>query len=213
MKPFVSSWFARLSIACCALVLPVMSLQALAVTLNAGDLVLVDISLKAIIKVDPSTGDRTIVSSVGVGTGVAFEGPTWIAVAPDGQLIVSDIVLETFIRVNPEPGDRSVVSSSSVGTGAELLVPPDGMGIAPGPGGDLFITAVSAALRIDPVTGDRVLASGTDRSSDCQAAGRPRPLSFPFRTRHGPGRSPDSDRFRGSPGDQGLIWRFEAGLG
>src|ERR671917_319975 len=55
---------------------------------NTGFLVVVDEALNAIVRVEPTTGNRTIVSSAGRGTGPGFVVPRSIAVdATSGALL------------------------------------------------------------------------------------------------------------------------------
>ena len=85
--------------------------------------------LEAVIRVDPQTGDRTLVSgrcvdppmctiSIGggpIGSGPVLTSPRAIAVEADGSLVVVDEGFrvtggfDTVIRVDPVTGDRTIV--------------------------------------------------------------------------------------------------------
>ena len=73
-----------------------------------GALVVTDRELRAVVRVDPVSGNRTIVSDATTGTGPPFVSPTGIAVEADGALVVTDSVL--VVRVDPTTGDRTIVS-------------------------------------------------------------------------------------------------------
>ena len=106
-----------------------------------GSLVIADTFLSAVLRVDPVTGNRTIVSggSPVVGTGPSLGSPLWVEVAGNGVLLVSDPGVGTVFSVDPATGNRTVLSSTSVGTGpgfgaiigiAELPEPGVGPGLA-----------------------------------------------------------------------------------
>ena len=92
----------------------------------SGDLVVVDTGLDAVVRVDPVTGDRTIVSDAGTGTGPAFNSPRGIAVEASGDLVVVDSDLDAVFRVDPVTGDRSLVS---FGNGFIVLGDANGDGV------------------------------------------------------------------------------------
>ena len=80
-----------------------------------GNLVVADLSLGAILRVDPVTGDRTIISDDATGSGVGFGSPDSIAVGADGDVVVTDVYLNAVFVVDPNSGDRSPIE----------LCPPD----------------------------------------------------------------------------------------
>src|SRR5215207_5413697 len=82
-----------------------------------GKLLFTDLSLLAVVRVDPSSGDRTIVSDAGTGSGPDFQSPINLAVEAGGQLVVVDTGLSAVLRVDPASGDRTVVSDANTGTG------------------------------------------------------------------------------------------------
>jgi streptogramin lyase len=73
-------------------------------------LVVVDSGLHTVARVDPVSGDRTVVSDAMNGSGPALSFPAAIAVEASGSLVVSDAGLKAVMRVNPVTGDRTVVS-------------------------------------------------------------------------------------------------------
>lgn len=121
-----------------------------------GQLVVTNFKRGTVLRVDPASGDRTVVSGVGVGTGLTWSRPFDIAVEADGQLVITAPLLGAVFRVDPLTGDRTAVSFdlTGVGTGPELMLP---LHIAVAPDGRLVVddVALDAVLRIDPATGDR----------------------------------------------------------
>lgn len=88
-----------------------------------------------------------------------------------GEILVADIGLEevedgAIFRVDPVTGDRAIISGRGVGSGPELLDP---VGIAYGPGGQIYVTdrvangadgLTAIVYRIDAQSGHRVELSG-----------------------------------------------------
>jgi len=70
-----------------------------------------DFAAWAVIRVDPVTGDRTVVSDASTGDGIGFIEAFGIAVEADASLVVMDNLLWAVIRVDPVTGDRSNASS------------------------------------------------------------------------------------------------------
>jgi len=132
-------------------------------------------------RVDPSTGDRTVLSGCTaedpatfactalLGTGPSFGFPGGIAVEADGALVVVDEGLTgRVIRVNPVTGDRVLVSgldsetNTSLGSGPLLLFPAD---IAVAPDGALIVgDRTLGVVQVDPLTGNRTILSRSVRS-------------------------------------------------
>jgi hypothetical protein len=72
-----------------------------------------------LLRVDPATGDRTLVSSQARGSGPHFEAPQAVLVEEDGTVIVVNggardsyvtYPFATVMRVDPATGDRTVLS-------------------------------------------------------------------------------------------------------
>ena len=78
---------------------------------------MVDLGLGAVIRVDPVSGDRTILSDASIGSGPGFVSPFGIAVEADGGLVVRDFGLDAVVRVDPVSGDRTLISDPSIGSG------------------------------------------------------------------------------------------------
>ena len=75
----------------------------------------------AVFRVDPVSGDRTIVSGGDTGSGPAFGTTIGISVEADGSLVVTDF--GEVLRVDPVSGDRTIVSDSSTGSGPAFGTP------------------------------------------------------------------------------------------
>ena len=116
-----------------------------------------DADLECVFFIDGATGNRSVVSGNGIGTGIAFSGfGLDLVLLPGGNLVVSD--LHTLIRVNPSTGDRSLLTSSGVGGGPDpgflefLTLTPDGQVLAS--------AANDGVLLVDPANGNRTLITG-----------------------------------------------------
>jgi sugar lactone lactonase YvrE len=86
---------------------------------NTGTFVVADSgsSNPKVVRIDPASGNRTILSSSSVGTGATFVSPYGIAVENSGSFIVTDTGLNAVFRVDPTTGNRTVLSGSGAGTG------------------------------------------------------------------------------------------------
>ena len=90
-----------------------------------GSLVVADYGLGVIVRVNPITGNRSIVSDASTGSGAGILLPYSIAVEADGSIVVADIGLEAILRVNPINGDRTILSDVSTGILEQLpALPP-----------------------------------------------------------------------------------------
>jgi hypothetical protein len=106
--------------------------------LGPGDIVVIDTDLGAVVRVDPTSGDRTIVSDDNTGAGPQFVEPWGVALESDGQILVADDVLEAVVRVDPTTGDRTIVSDVNTGVGPDFDGP-RGIAVVPGlPGAPLL---------------------------------------------------------------------------
>ena len=125
-----------------------------------GSLVVVDSVLDTVVRVDPETGDRTIISDNEMGIVPAFVNPSGIAVEENGSLVVVDYGLDAVVRVHPETGDRTIISNRrmGMGSGPDFLNP---FGIAVEENGSLVVvdTSLKAVVRVHPTTGDREIIS------------------------------------------------------
>lgn len=133
-----------------------------AIPVIGGDCVVPDGDLDAVLAIDPLNGDRTVVSSIGRGSGPLLAFPRAVDFEMDGKIIVVDELLQAVLRVDPITGDRTVVSDAVTGTGPLLDSPYD---VQIDLGGNLIVSDVSEVLlnpaifSIDPVTGDRTIIS------------------------------------------------------
>jgi hypothetical protein len=113
-----------------------------------------------ITKVDLTTGNRTLVSGLGVGSGFNFGYLGRGAFAPDGRILVANG--PAIMAVDIHTGARSYFSGFVFGSGPAFTQPFD---IAALPDGDLIVADVnfdsipfrSSLFRVDGVTGDRTL--------------------------------------------------------
>ncbi len=139
-----------------------------------GSILVTNVGTPALLRVDPATGDRFVVSGCAdascasqVGSGPAFLGPRLIAREPGDQLVLSDrfgVTVSAVVRVDPTTGNRTLVSgctdticSSQVGTGPALGRV---FGIEVEASGQILVADTLALLRIDPVSGNRSVVSG-----------------------------------------------------
>jgi len=137
--------------------------------------VVTDQVLGAVFRVDPVTGDRTILSDVNTGSGPGFGNPIGIAVEAAGSLVVVDFVLGAVFRVDPVTGNRTILSDASTGSGPGFGSP---IHIAVEADGSLVVVdfVLGAVFRVDPVTGDRTVIDCPSPSSqllpgDCNQDG------------------------------------------
>jgi hypothetical protein len=152
--------------------------EALAIEAS-GAILVGDTGTRTLLRVDPQSGNRTVVSgcadaacSAVIGTGPALGNIQALVVEADGTLIVAEagvpethFNLRALLRIDPESGNRSVLSgctdtacSTPVGTGPTFsLAVPDAITIAAD--GALVVfdrgLAGGAVLRVDPVSGAR----------------------------------------------------------
>lgn len=114
--------------------------------------------LEAVLRVDPVTGNRSIVSDADTGSGPPFLIPMGIAIEANGQLVVTDVGWDAVFRVDPVTGDRTLAADAFKGTGpigdpGSIVVEADGHLLVADP-------TLETVLRIDPVTGDRTIVTG-----------------------------------------------------
>jgi len=109
-----------------------------------------------VVRIDPATGNRSLVSGSGTGSGPAFDTPFGIDVAANGDIIVADSF--GIVRVDPVTGDRTTISGSGTGTGPDFVRPGE-LEIEPS-GNIVVVDALRSLLRVDPASGDRTVISG-----------------------------------------------------
>ncbi len=126
--------------------------QAAAVTLAPGDIVIADQGdLPAIIRIDPTTGNQTIVSSGGL-----LAVPRGVALDANGDILVAVRFgpINGVVRVDPATGNQTIVSSAG-----NFLAPAD---LALDANGDILVADFNrGVIKVDPMTGAQtVVASG-----------------------------------------------------
>ena len=126
----------------------------------------------AILRVDPSTGNRTLLSSELRGSGPPLFGlVVSMILEGDGSLVI--LLNDSVIRVDLATGNRTRVIAPSFGNGPDDL---SLSSIAVETDGGLVVGAFGAILRVDPVTGDRTLISGCaefNSQVNCSGSGLP----------------------------------------
>ncbi len=164
-----------------------------------GTLVLADTGLNAVLRVDPATGDRTVLTGCvdalctsTVGAGPDLGNPADLVLAADGGVLVADADASTpspfraVLRVDPVTGARTVLSgcadaacTSVVGGGPEFTAGLVTLDVEPG-GGILVVDFLqSAVFRVDPATGDRTILSGCEPPGCPTVAGAGTDFSVP----------------------------------
>lgn len=90
-----------------------------------GNLVVADRGIPAVVRIDITNGNRSILSGVCVGSGPELMDPRGIDVLEDGTIAVANAAANTTLRIDPITGDRTVLSGDGVGSGAPLMEPRD----------------------------------------------------------------------------------------
>jgi len=157
-----------------------------------GTIVVTD--FQRVIRIDPQTGNRTVITgcvddtcAVPLGSGPVFANPQAVAAEPEGTLVViyNRPSTQAVVRVNPQTGDRTVISgcvdlgcTDRRGNGARFA---GRRSIAIAPDGSLAVTDTRrrGVLRIDPDTGDRTVITGCLDGQCAQQAGNGQTLGFP----------------------------------
>ena len=135
---------------------------------SSGSLVVTDSGRDAVLRVDPFTGDRSIVSDVRTGIGPGFARPVDIAVLNGGVALVADGGVDAVFQVDLGTGARRIVSGcpeagdpcpvAVVGTGVDFI---NLEGIAILADGSFVVVDVGrdAVIRVDQFTGNRTILS------------------------------------------------------
>ena len=149
--PAISALIALLGLALSA------ASQASAVFLSAGDILVSNPGIPAIIRIDPETGFQTVLSSGG-----SLVTPAGLAIESTGQIVVADAGAAAIIRVNPNDGSQTVVSS-----GGNLVLPGD---LAIEGSGAIVVSDEDAAaiIRVNPNDGSQTVVSSGGGLSDAQ---------------------------------------------
>ena len=131
--------------------------SCLAAQLRGGDLVVIDPLAHVIVKVDPNTGDQTLISNA-----AGLARPLGGCLDAAGSIVLADFGTSGpggIYRVNPETGAATLISNGGV------LEHPNS--VAVDSAGNLIVTQLggpshpAAVLKVNPVTGQQeVIASG-----------------------------------------------------
>ncbi|CAN0381865.1 unnamed protein product, partial [Ectocarpus sp. 4 AP-2014] len=76
--------------ACSVCILALAFGQGLAGQLSFGEIVVADFGRDAIFRIDPITGNRTLMSGLGVGSGPSLLQPRGVAISVEGLVYVTD---------------------------------------------------------------------------------------------------------------------------
>jgi hypothetical protein len=184
-----------------------------------GMILVSDYIANAIVRVDPGTGDRTLLSDASapgggqVGAGPAFTDPYDLDIDPNGRILVIDASLWQLFEVDPVSGDRTLFSGGGVGGGPPFSTSTLAMRIDPA--GLIWVTGVGQLFRVDPVTGDRTIVSdattGTGPALDYLTGIDFDADDWPILSRHYP--TPAILRVDPSSGDREIISGPGAGSG
>ena len=127
-----------------------------------GQLVVTDSDLQAVVRLEPQSGMRTIVSDATAGSRPTFLSLQDVAVETTGHLVVIDEFLKAILRVDPLTGVRSIVSDEQHGSGP--LFGPFLRSVAVETSGHLVVvdgtvTNGRPIIRVHPLTGSRTIVS------------------------------------------------------
>ena len=138
-------------------------ISAVGIAAAAGSLYTSDLGRQAIVRIEPDSGDRVVVSGPGVGAGPALVAPFDLELEADGAIVVVDPGRNAVLRVDPDTGDRAVVSDFS-----DARLGPVGMtllSIAVAADGRLMVLdrGEEQLIVVDPVSGARRVFSGPEQ--------------------------------------------------
>ena len=112
------------------------------------------LTMAQVLRVDPGSGVRTIVSDATIGSGPSFDSLRSIAVEATGQLVVVDEgALDRVLRVDPRSGARTIVTEAPFVFIVSIAVEATGQLVA---ANENFPMGV---LRVDPSSGVRTVVS------------------------------------------------------
>jgi hypothetical protein len=118
--------------------------------LAPGDIVFADsgdaVSGGFLVKVDPATGQKTVISSGG-----SLHTPFDVTIDATGQLVVSDC--GRLLIVDPDTGTQNVLADNSAGT---LGIP---YGLCLNGAGQVLAANMAAVVQVDPLTGQTATVS------------------------------------------------------
>ncbi len=174
MNRFLQIWLVCFAVACGS---SDKSLQPEDIpVLSEGDILLTDVAQRALFRIHPGTGDRTVVTDRIGGV------PRQIARDANGDLLMtlSGSGLPIVLRFDVRTGDLFIVSSGGspvdpnvpiIGSGPAFLGP---VGLVREPSGQLIVGDQPSAtiFRVDPNSGDRAVVSGPGRGDGPPFTGR-----------------------------------------
>src|SRR5262245_25296240 len=152
-------------IAACAICISALATAAPAgaVELSVGDIVVVDPDEPfdndgRLIRIDPATGQQTLISDNTISGPNLFNRPSGVEIARDGTLLVTDANATAVIAVDPATGQQSLVSNNTI-SGPNLLDSPKGIKIDPS--GRILVAdqESDSVVAIDRATGQQTLVS------------------------------------------------------
>jgi streptogramin lyase len=133
-----------------------------------GNLVVTDSGGNAVLRVDPASGNRSIVADRDTGVGSGFAQAMGITVGNNNVILVADRGVDAVFQVDPITGNRTVVSGCPA-SGDPCPVPIVGAGEAFINLEDIAILTDTslvvvdadrdAVIQVAPITGDRTILS------------------------------------------------------
>ena len=125
----------------------------------------------AIFRIDPTTGDRSILTGQGVGSGPALDGANDIGLSHyHDRIFVSAGTAHAIVEVDKSTGNRTLVTGPGRGSGPTLEHP---LGLTRTFSGDFyaFDADTEAVFFVDGTTGDRRIVSGAGAGSGPEFSG------------------------------------------
>lgn len=136
----------------------------------SGDILVTDVDITSglpwILRVNPATGDRTILSGSGSAVGTGPLMLTWAAVSVQGGVIYAASQTGELLSVDPVTGNRTLVSGLPRGTGPAFVAP---VSMTSDAAGSLVVLdrnhvagtgqGLGALIRVDLASGDRTVLS------------------------------------------------------
>ncbi|MXW63521.1 MAG: T9SS type A sorting domain-containing protein [Bacteroidetes bacterium SB0668_bin_1] len=119
---------------------------------------------RVLMRVDPVSGDRMIISDDTTGSGPNLLHVIDLVVESNGSIVALDGRRKAVMRIDPVSGDRMIVSDDTTGSGpifslpSDLAIETDGNFVVPYYIG-AYEEGMVALVRIDPVSGDRTVFS------------------------------------------------------
>ena len=109
-----------------------------------------------IFRIDPTNGDRTVVSGPEMGEGPRLMDPEGIVLNSLSTIFVTDIGQAAVIQIDPISGNRTVILSPFMGDGETPDIP---SGLAFNILDELLVADRTVIYRVDISTGDRTVIS------------------------------------------------------